>query len=275
MTQTSCVLMPIGLRVGTVNQAEAAMENQPRIPGAHATTTAHYQQLLAPLYTWMQGGWPSALRVARETLRQLEVPQTGIGRSALDLGCANGAHATALVELGYSVTGVDSSATLLDELRSHAPDASVVCDDICNAVRAKDRGYDLVLCLGDTLPYLASLVVVEEFLSDCAALVNRGGMFALSFRDYSISHVPGDSAVVFVRNDAQRLLTCCITYHESSVRVTDIVHEAVGDSWTGRASHCDKLRLNPAHIASHLRRDGLAVQLGSLTGGMVSIVACR
>jgi len=71
------------------------------------------------------------------------------GARVLDLGCGTGRHAVELARRGYSVTGVDLSAGMLDEARGAAGAAGVELELVkadATAFRSAEP-FDLVLCL--------------------------------------------------------------------------------------------------------------------------------
>ncbi len=238
------------------------------------TSGAHYDDLLAPIYTWMLGGWPVALAHARASLQALGVPLAGAGQQAIDLGCGPGAHVVSLRELGYVTTAVDANASLLDQVCNHAPEALALQDDMVHAAKATPQGFDVVLCLGDTLAHLPSMATAFEFLTDCAALLAPGGMLALSFRDQS-DRLPGERGLFLVRSDANRILTCSVEHTAQRVIVTDMLHEMSPEGWVLRSSSYDKLPINATVVTEHLRGCGLTVQGLDLANGMCGLVAVR
>ncbi|MCE9580870.1 MAG: hypothetical protein K8W52_47590 [Deltaproteobacteria bacterium] len=81
------------------------------------------------------------------------------------------------------------------------------------------------------------------------------------------------SRFIPVRSDADRILTCCLDYADDHVRVTDLVHERRGDTWTMRASEYAKLRLAPAVVAAELTAHGLTLERCEPTSRGVVVTA--
>ena len=89
-----------------------------------ADAKEHYERLLAPLYTWMAGGYDFKLNEYREFFKNLNLRPSGSG-IAVDLGSGCGFQAVPLAELGFSVWAFDLSPKLLTELKQNAKNLSV------------------------------------------------------------------------------------------------------------------------------------------------------
>src|ERR1700735_489709 len=84
-----------------------------------ATVADHYRSHLAPVYTWMSGGFDAA-KARGETEIAAILPELSKGAHAVDLGCGFGMHSIPLADRGCSVLALDSSAYLLEQLKEHA-----------------------------------------------------------------------------------------------------------------------------------------------------------
>jgi len=237
--------------------------------------TDHYAQLLAPIYTWMAGGPQNALNVGTADLSALGLG-TASGAVAIDLGSGFGMHAIPLARLGYAVTAIDTSATLLTELRRLADGLSIraVEDDLLNFTAHIVSAPSLILCMGDTLTHLSNLGEVEILCSRVAASLAPNGRFITAFRDYT-HPARGDSRFIPVRSDANRIHTCFLEEQSDRVLVHDIVHERQGETWAMRVSHYPKLRLSPDAVVRSLETHGFSVTRKQGPRGMVQIVAVR
>lgn len=219
------------------------------------TSEEHYQQLLAEHYDWLFGGREHQLDRHRQWFREQGLVPSGSGR-ALDLGCGSGFQSIPLAELGYSVTAVDESRPMLERLQSEIGDRPVSVHhanlvDFC----AEDR-FELIICMGDTLPHLSSHEEVEGLLTRASTWLETGGRLILSFRELAEDYGPSGKHLL-VRSDPTRLAIChLIQPDDRHVLVTDLIADARGGSWQLSSSTYSKLRLDAASIGAWLEGTG-------------------
>ena len=237
--------------------------------------TDHYEHHLARVYLWMAGGAEAALQVGRAEIEALAL-RLGPGSSVVDLGAGFGMHAIPMAQAGASVVAIDSSPLLLrslDELRGGAP-VRGVCDDLLAFPDHLSEPADAILCMGDTITHLPDAGAVASLVRSAAAMLNRGGTFVVSLRDYSLPLL-GDQRFIPVRSDDTRLLTCFLEYEATSVLVHDILHERTADGWTTRVSHYRKLRLAIGEMLALMESEGFKVRREAGVRGLVRLVATR
>jgi glycine/sarcosine N-methyltransferase len=122
-------------------------------------------------------------------------PKAGKGRRALDCGCATGSQALALAGLGWNVAGIDSEEAMTDIASSRARSsaladrASFACADILDIGRlfAQTR-FDLILCLGNTLPHIRG-EGAASFLAQARGLLEKGGALVLQLLNFALPEV--------------------------------------------------------------------------------------
>jgi hypothetical protein len=134
-------------------------------------------------------------------------------------------------------------------------------------------GAGVVVCMGDTLPHLASPEAVERVIRDTADVLASGGVFVATFRDYVSRELTGEARFFPVRSDGHRILTCFLEYAEDTVTVYDLLHERVDGAWRQAVSSYRKLRLDPAWLADACRRAGLVPDPPETEGGLITFVA--
>jgi SAM-dependent methyltransferase len=185
-------------------------------------------------------------------------------------------HAVPLAESGYSVLAIDSSSTLLDLIKNHASAQRIITiqDDLLSFRKHLTAPAALFVCMGDTLTHLSDRPSVERLFSGVADALRPGGMFIITFRDYS-TPLLGMKRFIPVRSDSDRILTCFLEYEDDAVVVHDILHERDGAGWRQRVSAYRKLRLSPEWAALALETAGLQVKREQDLAGMVRLVAKR
>ena len=142
-----------------------------------------------------QERWRTRLGTLRQVVRQeLVTRQLGVhlpelsGRRVLDVGCGQGTQMLALARRGYSVTGLDTSPSLLAELeRSLGTEPNdvrervdVVQADLADADDLFDAAsFDLVLCHGVLMYFRDPRPVLRQL----AHLAGATGMLSLLVRN--------------------------------------------------------------------------------------------
>ncbi|NLE44393.1 MAG: class I SAM-dependent methyltransferase [Chloroflexi bacterium] len=106
----------------------------------------------------------------------------------LDTACGTGMHALALARRGYHVVGTDFSVNMIDRARSNASKAGL---EVQFAVAEFGRtwavagdGFDVVLCLGNSLPHVRTLDDLSETLTDFASCLRPGGRLLVQSRNF-------------------------------------------------------------------------------------------
>lgn len=234
------------------------------------TVRDHYDQHLARIYTWMAGGVDQALAMGTDDV----APFLDRPGHAVDLGAGFGMHSIPLARAGFEVLALDTSAQLLGELRARSAGLSV---DVVECDLRQFRGClrrpaDLILCMGDTLAHLDSLLQVRRLMHDVARSLAPEGRFVATFRDYRQLRV-GAPRFIPVRSDPERILTCVLEARRARVRVHDILHERAGDGWSMQVGSYAKLRLSPDHVIEAAQTAGMRCHAEPGPRGMLKVVA--
>ena len=96
----------------------------------------------------------------------------------MDVGCGAGPLTRALVDAGFDVTGVDTSAELLQRARANVPTAHFIH---ASAYEVPIQNYDAVVAIGEPLTYHCEAVdadnLVGAFFQRVADALPLGGVF--------------------------------------------------------------------------------------------------
>jgi SAM-dependent methyltransferase len=111
----------------------------------------------------------------------------------LDIGCGTGAHTLALAGEGFSVTGLDFSAAMLEQARAAEAEArrtegpagklrvEWIQGDITDPQLLTDRWFRGVMALGNTLLAVGDEAAVRRALHSMIRLVAPGGVLILQY----------------------------------------------------------------------------------------------
>lgn len=240
-----------------------------------ASTLDHYENHLAPVYSWMAGGIDDAIARGRKELQDIGLLDGRAGY-AVDLGAGFGMHAVPLAMSGCKVLALDSSTTLLKELETLSTDLEIdaIADDLLDFPSHLKGLPDTVLCMGDTLTHLPEKETVIELIETVSDRLASGGRFVTSFRDYTEA-LTGAQRFIPVKNDAARILTCFLEYREETIDVYDTLHEYAEGNWNMRVSSYRKLRLDPMWVEAQLGTYGFDVSRDIGLAGMIRLCATR
>jgi SAM-dependent methyltransferase len=238
------------------------------------TVKDHYDQQLAPVYSWMMGTPEAAIKRNYDLFCQLELDSAPRGL-AIDLGAGSGFQSIPLAELGFSVVAVDFCAALLSELRDRAKQLPIriVHDNILNFSKYVDEQAEVIVCMGDTLTHLESLSSAQSLLSNVEHTLVKGGKLILTFRDYISVKPDGAQRFIPVKSDESTILTCFLEYHEDFVEVYDLLYRKDGERWVLNVSSYPKLRIYKDWILDQLQKEGFQVIQDKIINGMICIAA--
>lgn len=107
----------------------------------------------------------------------------------LDAACGTGMHAAALAQLGHRVSAADLVPEMVEQARHNAQAASVDIDIKTAGFGQLESAFgstrfDLVLCLGNSLPHILSASALSKALYDFAAVLHPGGMLLIQNRNF-------------------------------------------------------------------------------------------
>lgn len=248
-------------------------QNLERKAIAMVSVEEHYDNLLAPYYSWISGGSDLKIEENRAFFRNHGIrPQlTGI---AVDLGAGSGFQSIPLAESGFNVIAMDTSRLLLAELGEKVGDLPIITvrDDMLNFVRHSPAEIEIIVCMGDTLTHLQRLQEVQQLVENTYPALTQDGNLILSFRDLT-DELSGLDRFIPLRNDSNRIFTCFLEYETQHVRVHDIVYEKTKDEWKMKKSAFRKLRISPQWLNEILLMLGYKVAAFDIQMGMVTIIA--
>ena len=114
-----------------------------------ADVKAHYDNLLAPYYSWIYGGAEGKLSENRKFFRDhgLRPALSGV---AMDLGAGCGFQSIPLAEAGFKVMAIDICQDLLADLKKSAGELPIetIEDNLLNFHKHRPANTELIVCMG-------------------------------------------------------------------------------------------------------------------------------
>lgn len=123
--------------------------------------------------------------------KQVSTLQRFLGQplKIIDSACGTGVHAVALAQRGHRVSAADLVPEMVEQALHNAQAAHVDINiktagfgQLESAFGSKR--FDLVLCLGNSLPHLLSTSALSKALYDFAAVLHSGGMLLIQNRNF-------------------------------------------------------------------------------------------
>ena len=120
-------------------------------------------------------------RLKRELPFILDALSESGGTRVLDMACGSGRHSVALALEGADVVGFDSSTSMIQAAKKLAAENGVAARfmvaDMTNLETVLKEKFDLIVCLGNSLALVPSLLEVKKLLSAVHSLLNSKGIF--------------------------------------------------------------------------------------------------
>ena len=109
--------------------------------------------------------------------------------TALDVACGTGLHAILLQEIGVDTTGVDNSRDMLDKANANASRLGTpltwIHSDIQTLTKVIDRNFDVIFCVGNSLPHLTSEQHLRKAFQEWYQLLNPDGQIIIQILNYT------------------------------------------------------------------------------------------
>ncbi len=124
-------------------------------------------------------------------LKMLQQWQQRLGfKTALDVACGTGLHALLLAKMGVKTTAVDASAAMLAIARKQAQEEGSPVVFIQSAMQDVQQNvadsFDVIFCLGNSLPHLLSKKELHQTLRHFHRLLNPGGHVVIQLLNYRL-----------------------------------------------------------------------------------------
>lgn len=121
------------------------------------------------------------VRLRRELPFILNALSESGGSRVLDMACGSGRHSIALALEGADVVGFDSSASMIQAAKELASENGVatrfMVADMTNLEPVLKEEFDLIVCLGNSLALVPSLLEVKKLVSAVHSLLSPKGIF--------------------------------------------------------------------------------------------------
>ena len=238
-----------------------------------ADVKAHYDNLLAPYYSWIYGGAEGKLAENRKLFRDRGL-RPALSGVAMDLGAGCGFQSIPLAEAGFKVIAIDICNDLLANLEKSAGKLPIktVEDDLLNFRVHCPATTELIVCMGDTLTHLDSLENVQDLFKNIYRALESNGRLVLGFRDLTLELKDQDRFIP-VRSQSDLIFTCFLEYEKDHVKVHDIIYENTNDRWHLKKGFYRKLRIPPDWTQACLLDLGFEVEEFEIQNGMVTVTA--
>ena len=238
-----------------------------------ADVKAHYENLLAPYYSWIVGGVERKLEENRTFFRDHGIVPGHSGK-AVDLGAGCGFQSIPLAEAGFRVIAIDNCPALLADLNRAAGKLPIetIEDNLLDFRSRCSEDIDLIVCMGDTLTHLESRVDVRSLFKDAYGALTDAGLLVLTFRDL-VLELKGLERFIPVRSEPNLILTCFLEYEKEHVKVHDVIYEKSDDQWQLKKGFYRKLRIPPQWARDCLVETGFEVDKFDIHQAMVTIIA--
>ena len=144
---------------------------------------------LAPIYDDLFPQNPAATAFLLDLARRKNGIQ-GLPRRVPDIGCATASQLLELAAAGWEAFGIEPSLSMRERAQAKARRSGLTLQisegSMLDARSRFSKGhFGLLLCIGNTLPYLGDEEELREFLRGAASLLAPGGSLVLQTLNYA------------------------------------------------------------------------------------------
>lgn len=154
---------------------------------------------------------------------------------ALDAACGTGRHASTLVALGHTVSGIDLTPEMLERARANVPEADFAVADL-RALPFADASFETVVC-GLALAHLPAL---DGAIGELSRVLAPGGRLIVSvlhpfqaLLGWNAPFSGADGSRGFVREHPHLHADYLAAFRAAGLSVTDCVEPAISERELG------------------------------------------
>ena len=129
--------------------------------------------VIAPFYDRLMNSekYEQWQEMIKELVRKHSIPKN----RALDVGCGTGRISKILADLGFKVSGIDVSSSMLGVARERYPEIDFINQDVLDL--SLSGQFDFAVSLYDSLNYLLEYKDLKKALNNIASSMKEGGVF--------------------------------------------------------------------------------------------------
>jgi 2-polyprenyl-3-methyl-5-hydroxy-6-metoxy-1,4-benzoquinol methylase len=241
-----------------------------------AIVSEHYNKVLSNVYSWMCGGFETAIRRNIDFFNKNNLKPKGSG-VAIDLGSGCGFQSIPLAKAGYTVTAIDIDDKLLNELNENKGELPVttIQQDLAEFdTYFFQKDAELIVCMTDTILHLESKEKVISVFEKAYKTLENNGKFIITFRDLTFGLKEIDRFLP-VKSDDNIIFTCFLEYETNTVKVHDIIYKKSDKKWELFKSFYRKLRISESWITEQLANSGFKKIESSCENGLITVIASK
>lgn len=118
--------------------------------------------------------WDKRLANEMPFLEEL-IDDPGRKKTILDAACGTGRHAERLISAGYRVTCLDVGLSMVNAAKKRLPEAEVIHGDLLDETLLKDRTFDFIYCLGNSVGLMAQDTDYETIIKRFSQIIIKTG----------------------------------------------------------------------------------------------------
>lgn len=111
------------------------------------------------------------------------VEEHDVGR-VLDVACGSGEQAAMFRDLGVEVSALENDAKMVELVRAKGRGIQVRLGSMEDVARLFEPGFDMAICIGNSLPHLHDLDAVRRTLDAMHSLLRPAGVLVLSIVNF-------------------------------------------------------------------------------------------
>ena len=155
-----------------------------------------------------------------ESLKESLIPFIKPRGKAVDLGCGTGRLVKLVSEMGMDTSGVDLDKEMIAYAKRDFPELIFYHESMIDFIK-NHQGFDLILCLGNTLPHL-NYDELKKFFTYVKNALNPGGVFLIQQLNYDkiLCDKPASLKKIILDNG---YFERHYTYHENTIQFETIL----------------------------------------------------